>query len=151
MYLQTSDIFYNLKNGFKWLFFYLIFPFITVSIVNGPGTSLIGIIFSYIAVVPLLFILKSGIVVKEKSLDLSEVLINLALEKADGEHHDNIVKAVKISRIAILALLVILSFVLMLKLYSFASILSASLTVFLMLLLHAYYVSIAFIFIKYES
>lgn len=141
----------TMSNSLKWIFFFVIYPYIVMSLVYGGGASVTGLLFSYIAIVPTLLAIKVVRSLKKRSIGLNEYLLDIAKEHLDYNNHAKVIMVLKALRIIMLVGISLLFVKWLFALFSLSTIISSSLTSFLIALLQIYYMAIIIIRIKYEA
>ena len=141
----------TIKNSLKWIFFFVIYPYIVMSFVYGGGASLTGLLFSYITIVPTLLAIKVVRSLKKRSIGLNEYLSDMAKEQLDYTNHAIAVVVLKVLRIVALVGISLLFTKWLFAIFSLSTVVSSSLTSFLIALLQIYYMAIIIIRIKYEA
>ena len=138
------------KSSFKWVFYCVLYPYLVLSMVYGEGASVSGLLFSYIAIVPTLFVIKAMRVAREKSVDLNELLISYTKDKFEDEVYEKLVLGLKITRKVLLVVAGLLFAKVLFTVFNISSFISPSLNAFLIALLQLYYMAIIITRIKYE-
>ena len=139
------------KNYLKLIFFFVLYPYMVMSLVYGGGVSFTGLLFSYITIVPTLLAIKAVRSLKRRSVGLNEYLSDIAKEYFDYSNHAKAVVALKVLRIALLVGISLLFTKWLFAIFSLSTVVSSSLTSFLIALLQIYYMAIIIIRIKYEG
>lgn len=151
MYISKFTLMSTVKSSLKWVFFCMLYPYVVMSIVYGGGTSVAGLLFSYIAIVPTLLVIKLMKVLREKSLDLNEYFAGFAKNKLEDKEYSNILIGLKVIRRVALVLLGVMGIKALFVIFNISSVISPSLSGFLIALLQMYYMIIVIARIKYEA
>lgn len=141
----------TIKNSLKWIFFFVVYPYVVMSTVYDGGASFTGLLFSYVTIAPTLLAIKVVRSLKERSINVNEYLSKIAKEQFDYNNYSRAVVGLKILRIVLLIVLSLLFAKWLLKLFSLSAVISTSLSSFLIALLQIYYMAIIVISIKYEA
>lgn len=140
----------RVKTVLKWVFFCVLYPYIVMSVVYGKGVGVTGLLFSYITIVPTLFVIKLMRVAREKSIDLNELIANFTKRRLDDGVYAKVIIALKVTRKIILILLGIFFIKLLFTIFNISSFVSSSLNAYLIALLQLYYMAIVMARIRYE-
>ena len=151
MNLSKVILLNNLKSSLKWMFFFVLYPFVVLSTSYNMGVSFAALLFSYISIIPTLLFIKYARVAREKSIDLNELIARKVEKKLDKNVYEKVIVALKVARKIILAALLLLSIKVLISLFGISNIIMPSLSASLIILLQAYYMSIVVFRIKYEA
>lgn len=151
MYISKFTLISTVKSSLKWVFFCMLYPYVVMSIVYGGGASVAGLLFSYITIVPTLLVIKLMKVLREKSLDLNEYFAGFSKNKLEDKEYSNILIGLKVIRRVALVLLGLMCVKVLFVIFNISSVISPSLSGFLIALLQMYYMIIVIARIKYEA
>lgn len=140
----------SLKSSLKWAFFFVLYPFMVLSITYNMGTGFTALLFSYIAIVPTLLLVKYAKIVRAKSVDLNEVVANFAEKRLAKSSYEKVIIALKVFRKVALVVLSLLAIKLLLAFFGLSTMVMPSLNAYLIVLLQAYYIAIVVSRVKYE-